>query len=63
MQLTGQCTLDRDKDARYGIWTPELKRAMVQGFPRSTAAGRLADGIEQDSGLDFESRSKWNIRN
>lgn len=23
MQLTGQCTLDRDKDLRYGIWTPD----------------------------------------
>lgn len=28
----------------YWIWTPDLERAMVQGFPRSTAAGWLADG-------------------
>lgn len=39
MQLTGQCTLDRDKDARYGMWTPELKRAHGSRLPEIHCGG------------------------
>lgn len=50
---------------RISTWggTPDLKSAMVQGSRDPLPRGSLADGIEQDADLDFESRSKWNTRN